>query len=138
MKFRLIIDCILTGFMKKMQCNALNIKTVAKQVWFYFIHGTTRPGYAGTNLQIVLNTPKNPYLNQATQKNTCQNFPTQKKSRNRKFQAPQTLRSSLSLEVRSTTPLQVLFISIFVKKWNLGRIFFPTKSNELPQSLGCL
>jgi len=27
-------DCILTGFMKKMQCNALNIKTVAKQVWF--------------------------------------------------------------------------------------------------------
>ena len=75
-----MIDCILTGFMKKMQCNALNIKTVAKQVWFYFIRGTTRPGYAGTitNLQIVLNTQKNPYLNQATQKNTCQNFPTQK------------------------------------------------------------
>ena len=38
------------------------------------------PGYTGTitNLQIVLNTPKNPYLNQATQKNTCQNFPTPK------------------------------------------------------------
>ena len=36
----------------------------------------TRPGYAGTttNLQIVLNTQKNPYLNQATQKNTCQIF----------------------------------------------------------------
>ena len=34
------------------------------------------PGYAGTttNLQIVLNTQKNPYLNQATQKNTCQIF----------------------------------------------------------------
>ena len=31
-----------------------------------------------TNLQIVLNTQKNPYLNQATQKNTCQNLPTQK------------------------------------------------------------
>ena len=33
-----------------------------------------RPGYVCTtmNLQIVLNTPKNPYLNQATQKNTCQ------------------------------------------------------------------
>ena len=61
-----------------MQCNALNIKTVAKQVWFYFIRGTTRPGYAGANPQIVLNTPKNPYLNQATQKNTCQTFPTQK------------------------------------------------------------
>ena len=39
-----------------------------------------RPGYAGTitNLQIVLNTQRNPYFNQATQKNTCQNFPTPK------------------------------------------------------------
>ena len=52
-----MIDCILTGFMKKMQCNALNTK-VAKQLWFYFIRGTARPGYTGTitNLQIVLNT----------------------------------------------------------------------------------
>ena len=33
----MIVDCILTGFMKKMQCNALNIITVAKQVWCYFI-----------------------------------------------------------------------------------------------------
>ena len=68
-----MIGCIVTGFMKKMQYNTLNIKSVAKQVWFYFLRGTTRPGYAGTitNLQIV------PYLNQATQKNTCQ-----KKSRN--------------------------------------------------------
>ena len=42
--------------------------------------GTTQLGYAGTmtNLQIVLDTPKNPYLNQANQKNTCQNFPTPK------------------------------------------------------------
>ena len=42
--------------------------------------GTMPPGYTGTikNLQIVLNTPKYPYLNQATQKNTCQNFPTSK------------------------------------------------------------
>ena len=39
---------------------------------------TTQPGHAGTitNLQIVSNTPKNSYLNQAPQKNTCQNFPT--------------------------------------------------------------
>ena len=39
-----------------------------------------RPGYAGTitNLQIVWNTQKNPFLNQATQKSTCQNFPSQK------------------------------------------------------------
>ena len=42
--------------------------------------GTTQPGYAGTmtNLQIVLDTQKNPYLNQANQINTCQNFPTPK------------------------------------------------------------
>ena len=38
------------------------------------IRRTTRPGYAGTTTirQIVLNTRKNPFLNQATQKNTCQ------------------------------------------------------------------
>ena len=41
---------------------------------------TTRAGYAGTttNLQIVLNTQKNPYLKLATQKNTCQIFLPQK------------------------------------------------------------
>ena len=41
---------------------------------------TTRLGYVGTttNLQIVLNTEKNPFLNQATQKNTCQIFLPQK------------------------------------------------------------
>ena len=51
--------------MKQMQCNALNIKTTAKQVWLHFIRRTTRPGYAGTttNLQIVFNTQKNPNLN---------------------------------------------------------------------------
>ena len=54
--------------MKQMQCNALHIKTTAKQSWLYFICRITRPGYTGTttNLQIVLITPKN----QATQKNT--------------------------------------------------------------------
>ena len=47
-----------------------------KKVWLYFNHRTWQPGYASTpkNLQIVLNTPKNPYLNQAIRKNTCQNF----------------------------------------------------------------
>ena len=46
---------------------------------------TTQPGYAGTimNLQIVLNTRKNSYLNQATQ-----NFLTQTKSQNKKFPTP--------------------------------------------------
>ena len=47
-----------------------------------------RPGNVATitNLQIGLNTPKSPYLNQATQKNTCQKFSYPKKSRNRKYQ----------------------------------------------------
>ena len=50
---------------------------------------------------LVLKTPKNPYLNQASQKNTCQNFPTPKNPENRKFQTPKNP-SSLSLEIRST------------------------------------
>ena len=62
--------------------------------------------YAGivTNLHFVLNTPKNPYLNQATPKNTCQNFPTQKKSQSQNFKRQKSLRSSLSLEIWSTSP----------------------------------
>ena len=62
-----------------------------EQVWFYFTHRTTRPGYVGTttNLQIVLNTQKNPYSNQATQKITWQIFlPPPKKNRIEKFQTP--------------------------------------------------
>ena len=48
------------------------------------LHRTTRPGYAGTttNLQIVLDYPKNPFLSQATQKMF---LPL--KHRNRKFQS---------------------------------------------------
>ena len=38
------------------------------------------------NRDISFEYPKNPYLNQATQNNACQTFPTPKKSRNRKFQ----------------------------------------------------
>ena len=57
-----MIEYILTGFVKKMQCNALNIKTVTKQVSFYFIWGFMWPGYMDTitNLQIVLNTKNIP------------------------------------------------------------------------------
>ena len=65
-----------------------------------------QPGYAGTmtNLQIVLDTPKNPYLNQANQKNTCQNFPTPKNPETENLKPPKILRSSLSLEIQSTPP----------------------------------
>ena len=69
-------------FYEKMQCNAtpsLNIiKPTAKQVWLSVlnIHRTTRPAYASTATicHIDLITQKNPILNQATQKNTCQIF----------------------------------------------------------------
>ena len=48
----------------------LNIKTATTQVWLHslFTELCGRNNYAGTttNLQIVLNTRKNPYLNQAT------------------------------------------------------------------------
>ena len=42
--------------------------------------GTMQPGYMKPimNLHIVLNNLKNPYLNQDTQKNFCQNFITKK------------------------------------------------------------
>ena len=53
----------------------------------------------------VLNTPKNPYLDQATQKKTCQNFPTQKIPEIENFKPQKIVRSSLSLEIR-TTPLR--------------------------------
>ena len=44
--------------------------------------------YAGatTNLQIVLNTPQNPYLNQATPKKILSKFPYPKNSQNGRFQ----------------------------------------------------
>ena len=72
-------------------------RTVAKQVWLYFIRGTMWPEDMGTitNLQIVLNTPKNPYLNQATKKNTCHNFPTLKNPEIKNFKPKFILRSSL-------------------------------------------
>ena len=58
-----------------------------KQVWLYCNLRTMRLRYTGTiiNLLIVLNGQKNPYLNQATQNNTCQIL-LPKKTRNQKFQ----------------------------------------------------
>jgi len=77
-----------------------------EQVWFYFIRRTMWPGDASTttNLQIVLNTQKNPYLNQATQKNTYQVLLPQKNPRIKNFKPKKILRSSPSLEIRITPP----------------------------------
>ena len=73
------------------------------------------------NLQIVLNTPKIPYLNQAAKKNTCQNFPTPKKSRIQNFKPQKTLRSSLSLEIWSAPPppwgIYYLINAAFASMW---------------------
>ena len=65
------------------------------------MHGTMWRGYKGTitNLQIILNTT-NPYLNQATQKNTCQKNPEIKN-----FKPQKILRSTMSIEIWSTPPL---------------------------------
>ena len=108
-------DYFIAGFMKQMQRNvtpSLNIiKTTAKQVWLSVlnIRRTTRPGYTDTTkiLQIVLITRKNLYLNQATQKNTCQIF-LPKNIQEWKISTPppqkKILRLSPSLEIRSTPP----------------------------------
>ena len=59
-------------------------------IWWYFIRELRGRDTWGTarNLQVDLNTPKNPYLNQVTPKKYLPNLPIQKKSRNRKFQHP--------------------------------------------------
>ena len=46
---------------------------------------------------------KNPYLNQAAQKNTCSNFPNPKNPEIKYFKPPKLLQSSLSLEIQSTS-----------------------------------
>ena len=146
-----------------MQRNALNIKTVTKQVWFYFIRGTTctRPGYARTitNLQIVLilNTPQNPCLLIKLPKKYLPKFSYPKKFRNRKFKPKKILRpSALSLEIRSTPRLPMLPVvypptfsqSNEIEIWeifalSLGRDFrncpsdfrgFPTIFRRLPKT----
>ena len=51
--------------------------------------------------RLFLNTPKN-LLKSSYEKNTCQNFPTQKKPEIENFKPIKIFRSSLSLEIRST------------------------------------
>ena len=107
-----------------------------EQVWLYFICGTTRPGYMGTtmNLQIILNTQKNPYLNQATQKNTCQIFIPKKNPGIENFKPNKILRSSPSLEVRSTPPGHIGLLRIVKLAENntvLSRSYVKTRRHLL-------
>ena len=74
-----------------MQSTAFNIKTSL----VFFIRGTI------TNLQILLNTPKNPYLNQATQKILAKIFLPKKYPEIENLKPKTIIRSSLSLEIRS-------------------------------------
>ena len=55
-----------------------------------------------TNLQIVLNTQKNPYLNQAAQKILAKIFLPQKIPKIKYFKPPKLLQSYLSLQIRSS------------------------------------
>ena len=68
-------------------CNALNILSWKTSLVVPYLQNYVR-GYMGAtmSLQIVLNAPKNLYLNQATQKDTYQIFLLiPKKSRDQKF-----------------------------------------------------
>ena len=68
------------------------------------------PGFActTTNLQIVLNTPKNLFFNQAAQKNPgIKNFKLKK-----------IVRSSLSLEIQSTSPEHLVYNDLYTSGLN--------------------
>ena len=90
-------------FMKQMQCNGLNIKTTAKQVWLYFIRRTMRPDMRAVHMyqesSDCFEYPKNPYLNlKSSHTEILAIFSYPKQPRNQKFQNPQKiLRSSPSL-----------------------------------------
>ena len=96
---------------------------------------TQELSHAGTitNLQIVLNSQKNPYLNQPTQKNTCQNFSTQKKPEIENFTPIKILQSPLSLEIWFTPPppprMVVHFILGLQKKVVVNSYTIQTKTD---------
>ena len=72
-----IVQLFIMRFIKQILCNAFKIFLAGRQVCLYLICRTTLEDiYMGTTmgLQIVLNTPKNPYVNQATQKDPYQIF----------------------------------------------------------------
>ena len=77
-----------------------------------------RPGYTSTttNLQIVLNTQKNPYLNQTAQENTCQIFLAKKIPESKISNPPNILRSSRHL--KSGVPTLGLYTRKHMPSWN--------------------
>ena len=107
-----------------MRCNTLNIKTVAKQVQFYFICTTLRLGYIG-NLYLKIKLPKNKYL---------PNFSYPTKNPKSKFSKPQKiLQSCLSLEIWCTptgcvtgqvvrTLSSCAILMLIAASWSKGKI----------------
>ena len=97
-----------------------------EQFWLFFIRRTKRLGYAGTitNRQIVLNTQKSPFSNQATPKKYLPNFPTQKlldsKISNpiKSFDHPRDLKAGVPPEFCTCVEacLKELFCSILLGK----------------------
>ena len=69
------------------------------------------PKYTGitTTLRIGLNTPKNLYLNQVTQKRLLTKYPTQRNPGIENFKPPKILWSFLSFEIWSTHPGLVIW-----------------------------
>ena len=78
---------------------AVSFNDITRRVWLYFTCKTMQSGY---RYQIVLNTQKNPYLNQATPKKYLPNIPTQKNPGIENFNPPKILWSSQSLEIQRT------------------------------------
>ena len=91
---------------QKSHAKFLSLKNLrkGKQVWLYFNLRTTWLRYTGTttNLQIVVNSQKNPFLHQATQKNTCQILLPKKHPGIKNFKPKIILPSSLSFEIQNT------------------------------------
>ena len=89
----------------------------------YFIRRTTQPGH----YRFFLIPPKNPYSNQATQKNTCQIFVPKKIPESKISNPKKILRSSLSLEIPSTPPGAPVNQSLAkIPKQKLFDIFLPS------------
>ena len=90
---------------QKSHAEFLSLKNLqkGKQVWLYCNLKTMQLRYTGTitNLPIVLNGQKNPYLNQATKNDIYKIFPAKKIPESKISNPNKILRSFPPLEIRS-------------------------------------
>ena len=94
--------------------------------------GTTRPGNVATitNLQIGLNTPKSPYLNQATPKNTCQNFPTPKNPEIENFKKNSYVRDYVTRNSTDKYSLECSILKVFKATLGYTEKKFPENTGK--------